>query len=353
MKSGFRGDRPQNDSPHHASTPATNEGSIEPILTVEDLVVEFSLPRPNPLSSAPKLRAVNGVSLKIFPGESLGLVGESGSGKTTLGRAIVGLVQATSGRISFAGSILTRAGSNNQRSLRRQLQMIFQDPYSSLNPYMNAGSIVGEGLIIHSLYPDRSARLARVEELMREVGLDPKDWTRYPHEFSGGQRQRIGIARALAVEPSFIVADEPVSALDVSIQAQILNLLVGLQRRRQLTYLFIAHDLAVVRQVCDRVAIMYLGKLMELAHRDSLYSRPLHPYTQALISAVPIPDPAIEEGRHRIVLQGDIPSPASPPSGCVFRTRCPIAIEICQREVPEWRRVQNGPPEHWVACHRV
>jgi oligopeptide transport system ATP-binding protein len=353
MKTGFRGDRQQRDRQAHPGSSAPGNGLVEPILTVEDLVVEFTLPRPSPFAAAPKLVAVNGVSLEIFPGESLGLVGESGSGKTTLGRAIVGLVRPTSGRIVFAGSALPQTGSGNHRSLRRDMQMIFQDPYSSLNSYMNAGGIIGEGLIIHSLYPDRSSRLARVEELMREVGLDPKDWVRYPHEFSGGQRQRIGIARALAVEPSFIVADEPVSALDVSIQAQILNLLVGLQKRRQLTYLFIAHDLAVVRQVCNRVAIMYLGKLMELADRDSLYSRPLHPYTQALISAVPIPDPAIEEGRHRIVLQGDIPSAASPPSGCVFQTRCPMAIDVCRREVPQWRRVESGSEERWVACHRV
>lgn len=353
MRRGPRRDRKTDDTAEGPQTATVTSRADEPILTVEDLVVEFRLPRTRPLARAPRLRAINGVSLEIFPGESLGLVGESGSGKTTLGRAIVGLAQASSGHVLFNGASLPRPGSRKYKSLHRHLQMIFQDPYSSLNPYMNAGSIIGEGLVIHALYPDRSSRLARVEELMREVGLDPRHSNRFPHEFSGGQRQRIGIARALAVEPSFIVADEPVSALDVSIQAQVLNLLATLQKRRELTYLFIAHDLAVVRQVCNRVAIMYLGKLMELAHRDSLYTRPLHPYTQALISAVPIPDPVIEEGRRRVVLQGDIPSPASPPAGCVFQTRCPMAIDICRRVVPEWRKVENGPTAHWVACHRV
>ena len=228
--------------------------------------------------------------------------------------------------------------------------MIFQDPYSSLNPYMTVGQIIGESLVIHKLGSDSDARRVRVEELMAEVGLKAQHAVRHPHEFSGGQRQRIGIARALAVEPEFIVADEPVSALDVSIQAQILNLLVRLQRRHNLTYLFIAHDLAIVRQVCDRIAVMYLGRLMELADRDSLYKSPRHPYTQALLSAVPIPDPALEAGRKRVILQGDIPSAAAPPSGCVFHTRCPIAKDVCRSSVPQWRKL-DGPAERWVACH--
>jgi len=229
--------------------------------------------------------------------------------------------------------------------------MIFQDPYSSLNPYMTVGQIIGEALVIHRLGGDPDARKVRVDQLMREVGLDPKHATRHPHEFSGGQRQRIGIARALAVEPIFIVADEPVSALDVSIQAQILNLLVMLQRRHKLTYLFIAHDLAIVRQVCDRIAVMYLGRLMELADRDALYASPRHPYTQALLSAVPIPDPELESGRKRIILQGDIPSAAAPPPGCVFHTRCPMAKDVCTEVIPQWRRVDGHGSERWVACH--
>jgi oligopeptide transport system ATP-binding protein len=337
----------------NSATLSTAEASIKPILVLEDLVIEFGLPRSNPFAKPRRMKVVDGVSLTIFPGEVFGLVGESGSGKTTLGRAILGLIEPTAGRIVFAGSALPKAGSGAFRHLRRHLQMIFQDPYSSLNPYMTVGGIIAEGLTIHHLYSDPASRSRRVDELMREVGLDPATANRHPHEFSGGQRQRIGIARALAVEPSFIVADEPVSALDVSIQAQIINLLIGLQLRRQLTYLFIAHDLAVVRQVCDRVAVMYLGKLMELADRDALYGRPLHPYTQALLSAVPIPDPVAEEGRHRVILQGDIPSPSSPPSGCVFHTRCPLAMETCRRVVPEWRKVESGSTEHWVACHLV
>lgn len=322
-------------------------------LEVENLVVEFVLPRRNPFQSSPRIRAVAGVSLRIRVGESLGLVGESGSGKSTVGRSIVGLVRPTSGKIIFQGSLLPKAGSSRLRNLRRQIQMIFQDPFSSLNPYMTAGEIIGEPMIIHKLVESPLARQHRVKELMSEVGLNPDHYSRHPHEFSGGQHQRIGIARALAVEPTFIVADEPVSALDVSIQAQILNLLVRLMRDRTLTYLFIAHDLAVVRQVCDRVAVMYLGKLMELADRASLYGRPLHPYTQALLAAVPIPDPDIEAARRRLIVPGDIPSAISPPTGCVFQTRCPLAIDKCRKAVPEWRNVGEGSNEHWVACHRV
>ncbi len=320
---------------------------------LRDLVVEFSLPRQRPFQRRPRIRAVAGVSLTIRRGESLGLVGESGSGKSTVARALVGLVEITSGEILFEGAALPAASSSDFRVLRRQIQMIFQDPYSSLNPYMTAEEIIGEPILIHHLAPTAAARRQRVLELLREVGLRGDHMSRRPHEFSGGQRQRIGIARALAVEPSFVIADEAVSALDVSIQAQILNLLVRLKKRRDLTYLFIAHDLAVVRQVCDRVAVMYLGKLMELAESRSLYSKPLHPYTQALLAAVPIPDPDIEASRKRVMVAGDLPSSVAPPPGCVFHTRCPIAIDKCRSAVPDWRNVGTALDPHWVACHRV
>jgi oligopeptide/dipeptide ABC transporter ATP-binding protein len=324
-----------------------------PRLELENLVVEFMLPRRTLFQGRPRIRAVAGISLRIRTGESLGLVGESGSGKTTVGRSIVGLVRPTSGKISFNGSPLPAVGSAQFRDLRREMQMIFQDPLSSLNPYMTAGAIIGEPMIIHKLAKGSTIRRDRVRDLMREVGLNPDHYSRHPHEFSGGQRQRIGIARALAVEPSFIVADEPVSALDVSIQAQILTLLVRLMRDRKLTYLFIAHDLAVVRQVCDRVAVMYLGKLMELADTASLYGQPLHPYTQGLLAAVPVPDPDVEAARPRVIVPGDIPSAVSPPLGCVFNTRCPRAVEICRQTIPEWRNVGQESTEHLVACHLV
>ena len=301
------------------------------------------------------IKAVDGVEFAIKRGETLGLVGESGCGKTTLGRVILMLYKPTAGEVIFEGQDLTRMKSGEIRRMRRRMQMIFQDPYASLNPRMTIGSIIGEPIVIHGLAKNRNERRERVQELMRVVGLNPYYANRYPHEFSGGQRQRIGIARALAVQPTFIVADEPVSALDVSIQAQIINLLEELQDNFGLTYLFIAHDLSVVRHISDRVAVMYLGKLMELTDRATLYENPLHPYTRALLSAVPIPDPVIEATRERIILTGDVPSPMKPPAGCVFHTRCPIAQQEagCYDRIPEWRTVGSGAKEHWVACHRV
>jgi oligopeptide transport system ATP-binding protein len=265
------------------------------------------------------------------------------------------LYKPTTGEVLFEGRDLTKMKAGDIRRMRRRMQMIFQDPYASLNPRMTIGSIIAEPIVIHGLAANRNERRERVQELMRIVGLNPYYANRYPHEFSGGQRQRIGIARALAVEPSFIVADEPVSALDVSIQAQIINLLEDLQDSFGLTYLFIAHDLSVVRHISDRVCVMYLGKLMELTDRLELYENPLHPYTKALLSAVPIPDPAIEATRERIILTGDVPSPLHPPAGCVFHTRCPIADQEsgCFDRVPEWRNVGSGSKEHWVACHKV
>ena len=325
------------------------------------------------------IKAVDGLSFHVNEGETLGLVGESGCGKSTTGRAILQLYKPTAGSVfmhppqhartigltteggagvsadALAGVSadgdrvdLTQLRGRNLRRHRRQMQMIFQDPYASLNPRMSVGSIVGEPMAIHGLHKGR--RKERVREILETVGLNPFFASRYPHEFSGGQRQRIGIARALAVEPAFIVADEPVSALDVSIQAQIINLLEDLQSDFGLTYLFIAHDLSVVRHISHRIAVMYLGKIVELSDCDSLYENPLHPYTQALISAVPIPDPTIERQRERIILTGDVPSPLAPPPGCNFHTRCPIAIDICREEDPEWREVQ---PDHYVKCHRV
>jgi oligopeptide transport system ATP-binding protein len=295
------------------------------------------------------VKAVDDVSFYVNRGETLGLVGESGCGKSTTGRAVIQLYRPTAGSVNFDGTELTQLKGGALRHFRRRMQMIFQDPYSSLNPRMNVKNIVGEPMAIHGLHSGKE-RDDRVNYILNAVGLNPYFAKRFPHEFSGGQRQRIGIARALAVEPDFIVCDEPVSALDVSIQAQIINLLEDLQQEFNLTYLFIAHDLAVVRHISDRVCVMYLGHFVELATSIELYENPLHPYTKALLSAVPITDPDLEKTRERIILTGDVPSPLRPPSGCVFHTRCPIAIDECREVIPEWREVETN---HWVACHRV
>ncbi len=295
------------------------------------------------------VKAVDGVSFSIAAGETLGLVGESGSGKTTVGRLLLRLLPTTKGEIRFNGQDVVRLGRNEVRKLRREMQIIFQDPFASLNPRMTVGEIVGEPVRIHGI-AEGSGVQDRVLELLRLVGLRPYHANRYPHEFSGGQRQRIGIARALAVDPEFIVCDEPVSALDVSIQAQVINLLEDLQAQLGLTYLFIAHDLSVVRHISTRVAVMYVGKIVELADRDALYHNPLHPYTQALLSAIPIPDPMLEKRRKRIVLTGDIPSPVNPPSGCRFHTRCPVAFDRCVTETPPFNQYAPG---HFAACHWV
>ncbi|MGB8645591.1 MAG: dipeptide ABC transporter ATP-binding protein [Anaerolineae bacterium] len=295
------------------------------------------------------VKAVDGIDFFVREGETLGLVGESGCGKSTTGRTILQLYRPTEGQVLFRGKDLAKLKGEELRKMRADMQMIFQDPYASLNPRMTVGDIIGEPLEVHNIVKGKEKK-DRVMELLQIVGLNPYFINRYPHEFSGGQRQRIGVARALAVNPDFIVCDEPISALDVSIQAQIINLLEELQGKFNLTYLFIAHDLSVVRHISDRIAVMYLGKIMELTDRTTLYDNPLHPYTRALLSAVPIPDPVIEEKRERIILTGDVPSPVNPPSGCRFHTRCPLAIPICKQIEPEWRDVGG---EHYVACHVV
>ena len=327
------------------------QSSNDVLLEVKDLKMYF------PVTSGiifqhtvAEVKAVDGVSFTIKKGETLGLVGESGCGKTTTGRCILQLYKPTAGDVMFEGQRVNDLGNRDLRAMRRKMQIIFQDPYGSLNPRMTCGDIVGEPLIVHKLTSGKGEYRDRVSELLTVVGLNPYMADRYPHEFSGGQRQRIGIARALAVSPTFIVCDEPVSALDVSIQAQVINLLEELQEQFGLTYLFIAHDLSVVRHISDRVAVMYLGHIVEVADRNELYENPLHPYTKALLSAVPIPDPVIEAERERIILAGDVPSPINPPEGCVFHTRCPIAIDDCRLAMPELREVSK---DHWVACIRV
>ncbi len=296
-----------------------------------------------------QLKAVDNVSFEIYEGETLGLVGESGCGKSTIGRTILNLYQATSGEVNYKGKNLQEKLSKKEKKFyQEEIQMIFQDPYSSLDPRMTVLEIIAEGIKIHQSNMIGKERLERVYELLELVGLDRKHAKRYPHEFSGGQRQRIGIARSLAVNPNLIIADEPIAALDVSIQAQIVNLLKELQKERGLTYLFIAHDLSMVKYISDRVGVMYLGSMVELASSEELYNNPLHPYTKALMSAVPIPDPDIEEKREQIILQGDMPSPLNPPSGCRFITRCPAAMDMCAKLSPEWTEVEK---DHFVACH--
>jgi oligopeptide transport system ATP-binding protein len=296
------------------------------------------------------VKAVDDVSFYIQKGETLGMVGESGCGKTTVGRTILGLYPATSGDIRIDGHDIRKADAEEMMVVRSKAAMIFQDPYASLNPRWTVNNIVSEPLRVHKIVPDKKERENRVKELLALVGISSRLVNRFPHEFSGGQRQRIGIARALACYPKFIVCDEPISALDVSIQAQVVNLLEDLQDQFDLTYLFIAHDLSMVRHICDRVAVMYLGVIMELANHDELYENPLHPYSQALLSAVPIPDPKKDRTRQRIVLTGDVPSPLNPPSGCRFHPRCPLAVDRCKVEVPAWREVA---PNHWAACHLI
>ena len=322
------------------STAAQSQNSE--LLKVQNLVKHFLVE-----NSDDVLRAVDGVSFDIRRGETLGLVGESGCGKTTVGRCILRLHEPTSGEIAFENENIIGLPNAKMQKLRREMQIIFQDPYASLNPRLSVFSIISEPLKIHGI-GDKNSRRARVAELLSKVGLDPDYMNRYPHEFSGGQRQRIGIARALALNPKLIVCDEPVSALDVSVQAQVVNLLGDLQAEFGLTYLFISHGLAVVEHISNRVAVMYLGKIVEIADSVELYENPLHPYTQALLSAIPVPDP--QQKRERIVLKGDVPTPINPPSGCRFRTRCPIAIEECAKTLPELREIR---PEHFAACIRV
>lgn len=319
------------------------------LLQVQNLVKYFPINRGFFQRQVGAVRAVDDVSFSVKRGETLGLVGESGCGKSTTGRAVLQLHKPTSGNVYFDGVDLTKLQGEELRVTRRKMQMIFQDPYASLNPRMTVGEIIGEPLLIHSI-TTKSEVQEHVKHLLEVVRLNPSFANRYPHEFSGGQRQRIGIARALALQPSFIVCDEPISALDVSIQAQVVNLLEELQEQFSLTYLFIAHDLSMVRHISNRVAVMYLGVIVELTTRDELYKAPLHPYSQALLSAVPIPDPVEESSRKRIILVGDVPSPVNPPSGCRFRTRCPIAEARCAESRPEVREVNPG---HFVACHLV
>lgn len=324
---------------------ATNEV----LLKVEDLKMHFPIYRGVFQAQVGAVRAVDGVSFDVFRGETLGLVGESGCGKSTTGRTILQLYKPTGGNVHFEGIDLVKLKGESLRKMRRKMQMIFQDPYASLNPRMTVAQLVGEPLMVHNVATAAEIN-ERVAHLLELVKLNPAFSTRYPHEFSGGQRQRIGVARALALQPSFIICDEPISALDVSIQAQVVNLLEELQEQFNLTYLFIAHDLSMVRHISKRVAVMYLGVIVELTDRDELYANPLHPYTLALLSAVPIPDPVASAQRKRTILEGDVPSPANPPSGCRFRTRCPIAEARCADSRPDFREVKPG---HFVACHLV
>jgi len=325
---------------------STQDPNDNILLRVDDLKMHFPIYRGVIQRQVGAVHAVDGISFNIRRGETLGLVGESGCGKSTTGRTILQLYRPTSGSVQFDDVDLVHLKGEDLRHMRRKMQMIFQDPYASLNPRMTVADIVGEPLMVHSVATAKEIQ-DRVQHLLALVGLNPSFASRYPHEFSGGQRQRIGVARALALQPSFIVCDEPISALDVSIQAQVVNLLEELQSQFNLTYLFIAHDLSMVKHISDRVAVMYLGVIVELATRDELYAKPLHPYTRALLSAVPIPDPVADSKRERMILKGDVPSPVNPPSGCRFRTRCPIAEAVCAESRPEFREIRPG---HFVAC---
>lgn len=317
--------------------------SQDPLISVKDIKKYFEV-------DSGSLKAVDGISFDIYPGETFGLVGESGCGKSTAGRTIMRLYEPTGGELMFKGENIYSLSKKEMQDVRKNFQMIFQDPYACLNPKMNVEDIVAEPLDIHGIYTNREERHAKVVELLELVGLGNEHAMRFPHEFSGGQRQRIGIARALALNPEFIICDEPISALDVSIQAQVVNLLKELQDKLGLTYLFIAHDLSMVRYISDRVGVMYLGKMMELAPSEVLYDNPLHPYTKALLSAIPIPDPEAQRKKKIIKLEGDVPSPINPPEGCRFVDRCPYAIQRCRDEEPEWRELED---KHYVACHRA
>ncbi len=335
------------------TAPQTTDGQLDSDILLEVNNLKMYFPVTSGMlfqRTVAHVKAVDDVSFTVKRGETLGLVGESGCGKTTTGRCILQLYKPTDGQVKFEGQDLTKLGTKQMRAMRREMQVIFQDPYSSLNPRMTAGNIIGEPLIVHGLVHGKAEYRERVSDLLQNVGLNPYMADRFPHEFSGGQRQRIGVARALSVSPKFIVADEPVSALDVSIQAQIINLLEELQEHFNLTYLFIAHDLSVVRHISDRVGVMYLGHIVEIAERNEVYRNPVHPYTKALLSAVPIPDPILDAQRERVLLTGEVPSPLNPPSGCVFHPRCPIADDTCTRVIPELREVNQ---DHWSACLKV
>ena len=314
----------------------------EVLLSVKDLKKHFTMGKNE------TLKAVDGISFDIYKGETFGLVGESGCGKSTAGRTMIGLYDRTDGEVIFKGKDVHSLSEKERFQFHKQMQMIFQDPYASLNPRSTVKEIISEPMEVHGLFPNKKERLERIYQLLEDVGLNRDHANRYPHEFSGGQRQRIGIARALALDPDFIIADEPISALDVSVQAQVVNLLKRLQEEKGLTFLFIAHDLSMVKQISNRIGVMYLGHIVELTASNQLYNKPLHPYTQALLSAIPIPDPDVEDQRERIILQGELPSPMDPPSGCVFRTRCQHAMDICAQKKPVWQEIDK---DHYVACH--